>query len=67
MYALTMIRDRLRVCRKLHKDYHLKSQSHQRKGNNWTAGFCFGVAHTLNMERLRLGQLYKQIRKEATP
>ena len=66
MYALNLIRQRLRVNKKLHRNYHLKSKSYQRKGYDWTAGFCFGVAATLNMERLRLGQLYKVVRKEVT-
>lgn len=66
MFALDLIRDRLRISRKMAKNYHLKSKSHQRKGDDWTSGFCFGVAATLNIERLRLGYIYKAVRKEIT-
>lgn len=62
-FALEQIRQRLRNSRELEKDYHLRSQSWQRKGDDWSAGFCFGVAASLGLERLYLGRIYKWVRE----
>lgn len=64
MSALESIRRRLKGLRKIQRDYHRKSESHEGLHEKYLAGFCFGVAVSIRHHRLFLGRLYKLIREE---